>query len=92
MRHSFSAFDFDPKAGYVCPAHFRSFAVKKAKKTKPPPPTITFSELKRLSFCNSKDLPSKVILGGRMKQWVGIGWIDVNEDRRTGKEPVVIEG
>ncbi len=32
----------------------------KVKKNK----TITFSELKRLSFCNSKDLPPKIILAG----------------------------
>ncbi len=37
--------------------------------------TIKWEELKRLSFCNSKDLPRKVNVEGSLYEWVGIGWI-----------------
>ncbi len=49
--------------------------------------TIKFSELKRLSFCNSKDLPTTVETNGDRYQWVGIGW--VNEGKATGEETLV---
>ena len=39
--------------------------------------TITWDELSRLAFCNSDRLPQKVIVHGRLKEWVGIGWIDL---------------
>jgi hypothetical protein len=40
---------------------------------------IKFEELKRLSFCNSKDLPRKVNVGGKLYEWVGIGWIEIGK-------------
>lgn len=54
------------------------------------PKTITFSELRRLSFCNSKRLPKRIVIGNEIKEWVGIGWITVN-DKPTGKEVRVVE-
>lgn len=38
--------------------------------------TIKRSELVRLAFCNSDKLPRAVNVGGRLKRWVGIGWVD----------------
>jgi hypothetical protein len=46
--------------------------VKRPKKK-----TITRAELARLSFCNSDRLPRKINIDGRLKEWVGIGWIDL---------------
>jgi len=51
--------------------------------------TITFAELKRLSFCNSKRLPKAVNVNGVRKEWVGIGWVDVGKP--TGREVEVVE-
>jgi len=51
--------------------------------------TITFSELKRLSVCNSDDLPDPVEMGGQRRTWVGIGW--VNEGDADGSEVLVTE-
>jgi hypothetical protein len=50
--------------------------------------TLTFSELKRLSVCNSDSLPSYVELRGKVRGktvrkfmwWTGVGWVDVRED------------
>lgn len=61
--------------------------------------TITFSELKRLSFCNSPKLPKQVEFSGKVKGktvrrvmwWTGIGWVEVNANEE--KDPVlVVEG
>ena len=41
--------------------------------------TITREELSRLSFCNSKKLPTKISDNGIVKEWVGIGWIELDE-------------
>jgi hypothetical protein len=60
------------------------------KKTPLTQKTITFLELQRLSFCNSKFLPLAVDIGGRRKAWVGIGWIDVGKAK--GTEVKVVEG
>ena len=38
--------------------------------------TITWDELCRLAFTNSPKLPQRVIVHGRLKEWVGIGWMD----------------
>lgn len=38
--------------------------------------TITWEELRRLAFCNSKELPQVVNAEGRAKRWIGIGWMD----------------
>lgn len=51
--------------------------------------TITFSELKRLSFCNSKKLPKTVNMFGKRWHWVGVGWVD--EGKATGKEVKIID-
>ena len=57
----------------------------KTKKRK----TIKFSELERLSFCNSKKLPQVVAALGRKMEWVGIGWIDTGE--ADGTEVLVLD-
>ncbi len=41
--------------------------------------TITWAELERLQFCNSKKLPQRVIVNGVLKAWTGIGWITLDE-------------
>lgn len=51
--------------------------------------TITFRELKRLSFCNSERLPRVVEANGRRLRWVGIGWVDEGEP--TGRETLVVD-
>ena len=51
--------------------------------------TITFAELKRLSFCNSTKLPSPVEINGSRMQWFGIGW--VNEGDARGDEVLVVD-
>ena len=51
--------------------------------------TIKRSKLVRLAFCNSKDLPSPVEIDGILKQWVGIGWVDIGKP--TGTEVLVID-
>lgn len=62
--------------------------------------TIKFSELKRLSFCNSDKLPSYIKVTGKVrgkqvtvyKWWTGIGWVDVDL-KKCRKTPVlVVEG
>jgi hypothetical protein len=55
-------------------------------------PTITFEELKRLSFRNSKKLPQKVVVEGTVRDWVGIGWVDTGEAPTDPNIPVVIDG
>jgi hypothetical protein len=44
-----------------------------------PTNTISFAELKRLSFCNSKKMPTKVVALGKVIEWTGIGWIETGE-------------
>jgi len=65
---------------------------KKPKKRK----TITFSEIKRLSFCNSNKLcgpdggkPKYFQFGDTRKRWVGIGWVD--DGPADGTEVLVTE-
>lgn len=48
--------------------------------------TITFSKLNKLSVTNSKKLPQRVKIKHPLKEgeyyykeWVGIGWIDIDE-------------
>lgn len=73
--------------------------MNKTKKTaKKKQKTIPFSELKALSFCNSKRLPPYVRIGSQVKHWVGIGWIDIDDDDEDleGMDPLdiptVVEG
>jgi len=51
--------------------------------------TITRSELARLSFCNSDKLPQIVNIEGRLKEWVGIGWVDIGKP--DPKYPTMVE-
>ena len=44
--------------------------------------TITRAEVARLAFCNSDKLPQKINIDGRLKEWVGIGWIDIGPARK----------
>lgn len=63
---------------------------------------ITWSDLKRLEFANSPDLPKQVtfeiskkkkfgveVCVRVYKEWVGIGWIDINP---TDEAVEVIDG
>lgn len=54
---------------------------------------MTFSELKRKSFCNSADL-TKVIVGDKLLCWHGIGWVEEGEATDEDREnyPTVVEG
>lgn len=47
---------------------------------------ITRKKLAELSFINSPRLPSQVNDKGRLKTWVGIGWVD--EEERPGPDVV----
>ena len=62
----------------------------KQRKTKQPRPTIKASELQRLSFCNSKNLPSIVLQDGKFIMWVGFGWIPLDNHKTDGTEPKVV--
>lgn len=35
---------------------------------------IGFDEFKRMTICNSSDIPNYIIIGNELKQYVGIGW------------------
>lgn len=61
----------------------------KDKSPIPPKKSITFDELKRLSLCNSKDLPPAVEILRQRHVWVGFGW--VNEGALKGDEVLVID-
>ena len=61
---------------------------KKVKKQK----TIKFSELKVLCFCNSKRLPSRILVGGKPREWTGFSWIELDDDDIDGTEVEVVEG
>lgn len=64
---------------------------KKPKKRK----TIKRSKLSRLAFCNSDKLPEAVIMDGKLYDWVGIGWVAVDDnpsDKALQKYPHVVEG
>ena len=52
--------------------------------------TISRSKLANMSVANSPDLPGIVNDNGVLRQWVGIGWIDLN-DPPTGREPIVTD-
>lgn len=61
--------------------------------------TIKFSELKRLTFCNSKKLPKQVEFTGKVRgkivrrvmEYVGIGWIDI-QDCNIDDPVLVVDG
>ncbi len=56
--------------------------------------TITPGELRRLSFCNSKNLPGRIVVTEngerRVKEWVGIGWIDITDHPDTRPDACVV--
>lgn len=56
--------------------------------------TITPEKLRRLAFCNSKKLPVRIIVTEngerRVKQWVGIGWIDITDHPDTKPDDCVV--
>jgi len=66
-------------------------AMAAPKKAKPRKKTIKFAELQRLTFCNSKRLPHRIVHEGEIKEWVGIGWITLNDQTKNGKE-VYVDG
>ncbi len=61
-------------------------------KTKKSVKTIKFSKLKVLEFCNSPRLPKRIWVGKQLKEWVGIGWINLDDEDADGTEPTVIDG
>lgn len=53
--------------------------------------TITFSTLKRLSFCNSPACPQRVVHEGVVKEWVGFGWITHDDEKPKPTDVYVVE-
>jgi hypothetical protein len=53
------------------------------------PNVIGRSELVRLQFCNSADMPAKINIDGQLKEWVGIGWIEIGPPDR--RHPTLVE-
>lgn len=64
---------------------------KPAKKSRTPAKIITWSDLQRFSFANSRKLPRRVWANGELLEWVGIGWIPLDPDDAKGDEPTVVE-
>lgn len=55
--------------------------------------TVDISELANIKMtCGNEKKYSKVIHDGVVKEWVGIGWIDIDESPKGKKYPVVAEG
>jgi hypothetical protein len=52
--------------------------------------TVTFAELQRLAFCNSKKLPQRVVIDGVVKEWVGIGWITLEGEKPLATDVRVV--
>jgi len=54
--------------------------------------TIKFDEFQKLSVTNSPKIPKRVILGNVVKEYVGIGWIDIKivEEEDIIKYPRVV--
>lgn len=55
------------------------------------PKSIKFADLQRMALCNSEDMPTRIWHDGRLRLWVGIGWIDVAAHLADGTEPVVVD-
>lgn len=53
--------------------------------------TITYSELRRLEFCNSPKLPQRVVHDGVVKQWVGVGWVTHENEKPKPNDVYVVE-
>ncbi len=54
------------------------------------PKTIKRDELARMSVSNSPKMPQIVNDNGVLREWVGIGWIDLRY-KPTGKEIKVVD-
>jgi hypothetical protein len=63
---------------------------KPKKQNKPKQKTIKFSELKRLSFCASRKMPSRVVMGNKVYEHVSIGWIE-SDDEPCDNIPRVVD-
>lgn len=48
---------------------------------------MKFKEFKKLTFCNSPDIPKEFIIEGKVYEWVGIGIVELRaasaEDFKT---------
>ena len=48
---------------------------------------MKFKEFKKLTFCNSPDIPKEFIIAGKVYEWVGIGIVELRiasvEDIKT---------
>lgn len=42
---------------------------------------ISITKLERMSFTNHNELPEAVSILGKRKEWVGIGWVTVGDER-----------
>jgi len=52
--------------------------------------TITFNELKRLTFCNSnKLLGAVIVIDGIPHEWVGIGLVECGEPNPKWTERII---
>lgn len=54
--------------------------------------TIPFAKLQRLSFVNSKKLPQRIVHDGVVKEWVGIGWIELKDEEPKPSDVYVVGG
>lgn len=58
-----------------------------------PKKTVKRSELGNLPMIAGNEKKySKVIIGDQVKEWVGIGWININDKPDKEKYPTVVEG
>jgi len=54
--------------------------------------TVKRSELSHIRMvCGNEKKYSKVIVDGKVKEWVAIGWIDIDEKPDKRKYPVMVE-
>lgn len=59
---------------------------------KPKRMTVKASEVSMISMAAGNEKKyGKVIEDGQLKEWVGIGWIDIDEEPDETKYPVVID-
>jgi hypothetical protein len=54
--------------------------------------TVKLSELETLRMVTGNEKKySKVIVDGQVKEWVGIGWIDIDDEPDEKLYPVVVD-
>ena len=51
--------------------------------------TMPRAEVARLAFCNSPKLPRTVVDNGKVKEWVGIGWITLDRKPQKGDVEII---